>query len=198
MLLEHHHAWDAFSFAQIPSFFIFTSMITFSAKILRFNKKGEKTGWSFIEISKRQAEQLNPGCKKSFRVRGKLDSYKIEKTALLPMGDGKFILPVNAALRKGTGKMAGDTVSVHFELDLRPLKPPTDFIKCLKDDLRAYHFFNTLPKGHQNYFTNWIESAKTIETKTRRITMAVIALGSGQGFGEMVRANKKTAAQKAI
>lgn len=166
-------------------------MIAFTAKILRFGKKGEKTGWSYIEISKRQAEQLNPGCKKSFRVKGQLDKYKIVKTALLPMGDGKFILPINAAMRKGTGKMAGDTLKIQFEVDTMPLKPPADFISCLKDDIRAYDFFNTLPKGHQNYFSNWIESAKTIETKTKRITMAVIALGSGQGFGEMIRANKK-------
>ena len=173
-------------------------MITFSAKILRFSKKGEKTGWSYIEINKRQAEQLNRGSKKSFRIKGLLDNYKIEKTALLPMGDGKFILPINAAIRKGIGKKAGDTLKAQFEVDPRPLKPSADFVNCLKDDMRAYDFFNTLPKGHQNYFTNWIASAKTIETKTKRITMAVIALGAGQGFGEMIRANKKRDTQKVI
>jgi hypothetical protein len=166
-------------------------MITFAAKIQRFEKKGEKTGWSYIEISSRQAEQLNPGCKKSFRIKGQLDSFKIQKTALLPMGDGKFILPINATIRKGTGKTAGDTVKVKFEKDDAPAKLSADFIDCLKDDARAYDFFNTLPKGHQRYFSNWIESAKTIQTKTKRITMAVIALASGQGYGEMIRANKK-------
>lgn len=166
-------------------------MITFTAQILRFSKKGEKTGWSYIEISKRQAQQLNPGCKKSFRVKGQLDGHKIEKTALLPMGDGNFILPINAAMRKGTGKIAGDNLKVQFEIDTKPLKAPSDFVSCLKDDMRANTFFNSLPKGHQNYFINWIGSAKTIETKTKRITMAVIALSSGMGFGEMIRANKK-------
>jgi hypothetical protein len=166
-------------------------MITFTAKVLRFGKKGEKTGWSYIEVNQRQAEQLNPGCKKSFRVKGLLDNFKIRKTALLPMGGGKFILPMNAALRKGTGKAAGDTLKIQFEVDESPLKLSADFINCLKDDARAFDFFKTLPKGHQNYFSNWIESAKTVQTKTKRITMAVIALAAGQGFGEMIRANKR-------
>lgn len=164
--------------------------VIFTARIERFTKKGEKTGWSYIEISERRAGQLNPGCKTSFRVSGLIDQYKIQKAALLPMGDGTFILPINATIRKGTGKKAGDTVKVQFELDEKPAPLSPDLISCLKDDPKAYAYFKTLPKGHQRYFSNWIESAKTTHTKTKRITMAVIALGSGQGFSEMIRANK--------
>lgn len=165
-------------------------MITFSTKIQRFTKNGEKTGWSFIVISSQQAEKLNPGIKKSFRVKGLLDNYKIQRTSLLPIGKGEFILPINASIRKGTGKAAGDTLKVRIELDERQITLSTDFIACLKDDERAYTFFKTLPRGHQNYFSNWIESAKTISTKTKRITMAIIGLAANQGFGEMIRANQ--------
>lgn len=165
-------------------------MIAFSAKILKFADKGEKTGWSYIEVSEKQAEKLKPGCKKSFRVKGQLDQHKIERIALIPMGDGKFILPINASMRKGTGKKAGDVVRVSLELDERGIRLSADFINCLKDEPRAYEFFKSLPQGHQNYFSNWIESAKTTHTKTKRITMAVIALASGQGYPEMIRANK--------
>jgi hypothetical protein len=165
-------------------------MIRFTAKILRFGKQGEKTGWSYIEISQRQAEQLKPGNKKSFRIKGSIDEFRLEKTALLPMGEGNFILPMNAAIRKATGKTEGDTVKVQFELDERPLSLSTTFLKCLKDDARAYTFFKTLPKSHQNYFSKWVDSAKTTQTKTKRITMAVIALASRQGYSEMIRSNK--------
>jgi hypothetical protein len=165
-------------------------MVVFKAKIQRFGKKGEKTGWSYIEISTALAEKINPGVKKSYRVKGKLDSFAIQKTAILPMGDGKFILPMNATLRKGVGKEAGDSISVQLELDERQLTPSADFMKCLKDDARALAHFKSLAKGHQNYFSKWIDSAKTIQTKTKRITMAVIALGQGHGFPEMLRANK--------
>jgi hypothetical protein len=167
-------------------------MITFSTKIRQFGKQGEKTGWTYIEISKRQAEQLKPGYKKSFRIKGLLDNYALEHAALLPMGDGKFILPVNATMRKGTGKKSGDAIKVKFEVDDRAKTLSVDFIKCLRDDAKALAFFKSLPRGHQNYFSNWIESAKTMPTKTKRITVAVIALASGQGFGEMIRANKRS------
>lgn len=165
-------------------------MITFSTRILKFDKKGEKTGWSYIEISKRQAEQLKPECRVSFRIKGSLDAHAINQTALLPMGEGDFILPLNGTMRKAIGKKEGDVLKVKIELDERPLALSSDFVMCLKDDPRAYNFFKTLPKSHQVYFSKWIESAKTISTKTKRITMAVIALGLGQGYPEMIRANK--------
>jgi hypothetical protein len=165
-------------------------MVTFSAKIQRFVTKGEKTGWSYVSISERNADKMNPNCRKSYRVKGTLDSFKIQKVSILPMGDGSFILPINATMRKGTGKQAGDTLKVSLELDARQLQLNADFIQCLKDDARAYDFFQTLPRAHQNYFSKWIDDAKTISTKTKRITMAVIALAQGQGYPEMIRANR--------
>jgi hypothetical protein len=165
-------------------------MITFSAKIQRFASKGEKTGWSYIEISDKNADKINPGCRKSYRVKGTLDAFKIQKTSILPMGDGGFILPINGAMRKGTGKKLGDTLKVSLALDARELQLNSDFMDCLKDDARAYDFFQTLPKSHQSYFSKWIDDAKTISTKTKRITMAVIALAQRQGYGEMIRANR--------
>jgi hypothetical protein len=165
-------------------------MITFSTRILKFQNKGEKTGWRYIEISKRQAEQLKPNNKVSFRVKGLLDQYSIEKTALLPMGEGDFILPINGTIRKAIGKKEGDMLKVRLELDERAIQLSSDFIKCLKDEPKAYDFFKSLPKSHQNYFSKWIEDAKTIQTKTKRITMAVIGLSAGQNYGEMIRANK--------
>jgi hypothetical protein len=165
-------------------------MIKFTTKIKRFAKKGEKTGWSYIEISTKQAESVNPGVKKTYRVKGMLDDHPIQKVAILPMGTGGFILPFNASMRKATQKQAGDTICVQVELDQRQISPSSDFMKCLKDDARALAFFQNLPKGHQNYFSKWIDSAKTIQTKTKRITMAVIALSSGHGFSEMLRAGR--------
>jgi uncharacterized protein YdeI (YjbR/CyaY-like superfamily) len=48
-----------------------------------------------------------------------------------------------------------------------------------------------LSGSHQKYFSKWIESAKTAQTKTKRILMAVTALGQGKGYPEMIRMNKK-------
>jgi hypothetical protein len=165
-------------------------MIQFSTRILRFDKKGEKTGWSYIQISAGQAQKLNPDCKVSFRVKGQLDHYAFEKVALLPMGDGSFILPMNGKIRKALEKHQGDTVHVTMQLDKRTLTLSKDLMDCLKEDPDAFTFFKTLPKSHQQYFSNWIESAKTTQTKTKRIVMAITGLSNKQGFGEMIRASK--------
>lgn len=166
-------------------------MIRFKSLIQKFNKKGEKTGWSYIDIPADIAQKLSPGNKKSFRVKGKLDSFRIEKTSLLPMGDGNFILPINGSIRKGTGKRDGATLTIELEIDKKPIAIDTDFLDCLEEETEGKKFFLSLPKSHQNYFSKWIESAKTDTTKAKRIAMAINALCKKQGFAEMIRASKK-------
>ena len=80
-------------------------------------------------------------------------------------------------------------LKVQLHLD-RPYQLSADFIECLNDEPGARGFFGTLPKGHQNYFSKWIESAKTEPTKAKRIAQAVTALAKKQGFPEMLRALK--------
>jgi hypothetical protein len=165
-------------------------MIKFNTTILKFAQKGEKTGWSYIEISAAQAKKLKPDNKVSFRVKGTLDQFAFEKLALIPMGEGNFILPMNSAIRKAIGKKHGDKVTVAMEADNRELKISHDLMICLKDDPMAMEFFSSLPKSHQHYFSKWIESAKTSGTKAKRIAMAMIAFSKRQGYSEMMRENK--------
>ena len=73
-------------------------MVKFTVTILKFGEQGEKTGWTYITIPAEIALQLMPDNKKSFRVKGKLDEYLIKGVALLPMGEGSFIMALNAAL----------------------------------------------------------------------------------------------------
>ena len=165
-------------------------MIKFNTTILKFDKQGEKTGWTYIEISAAQAKKINPGVKVSYRVKGRLDNYAIEKTAILPMGEGGFIMPLKGEIRKAIGKKMGDKLTVELELDQRQIEPSADFIKCLKQDPEAMKFFKTLPGSHQRYFSKWIDDAKTIQTKTKRIVMAMTAFSKKQSFMEMMRANR--------
>ncbi len=165
-------------------------MITFTTIIKKFAKQGDKTGWTYITIDPEAAELLNPGVRTSYRVKGTLDSFSIEKTALLPMGDGSFILPLNAAFRKGIGKGKDDSLQVKLTVDKEPLALDADFVECLQDEPAALQFFRGLPKGHQAYFSKWIQSAKTDHTRAKRIAMAVTALSRNMGYGEMIRADK--------
>ena len=162
-------------------------MLSFSATILQFAAQGEKTGWTYILVTVALAEKLNPGVKKSFRVKGKLDDFEVEKLALIPMGKGDFILTVNAAIRKGIGKRKGATVKVQLALDHSPILPPAELLECLQDEPEALKYFNSLPQGHRNYFTKWIETAKTEPTKTKRIALVIKTMVRKMDFGAMLR-----------
>jgi hypothetical protein len=87
-------------------------MIQFTTTILKMGQQGEKSGWTYINVPQDLALQLKPGNKKSFRVKGKLDAHAIKAVAILPMGDGNFILPLNAAMRKAIGKKQGAMLQV--------------------------------------------------------------------------------------
>jgi hypothetical protein len=166
-------------------------MIVFTANILKFGQQGEKTGWTYILIPSKLAQQLMPGNKKSFRVKGWLDNYSIRQVALLPMGEGDFIMPLNAEMRKEIKKKNGATLKVQLEVDAEEMKPSADLLECLADEPVALAHFNSLPKGHQRYFTKWIESAKTDPTKAKRIAYTIKFLSKGKNFGEMLRALKE-------
>ncbi|MBK5278634.1 MAG: DUF1905 domain-containing protein [Bacteroidia bacterium] len=166
-------------------------MISYKTTILKFDKQGEKTGWTYVEIPDDLAQHLKPNNKKSFRVKGKLDNYSIKAIALLPMGGGNFIMPLNGAMRKAIGKRHGAQLLMQLERDDKPLMVSADFMICLEDEPKALAFFHKIPKSVQNYFSKWIESAKTEPTKASRIAKAVNALAKSQSFPEMIREFQK-------
>ncbi|MFT3824297.1 MAG: YdeI/OmpD-associated family protein [Chitinophagaceae bacterium] len=166
-------------------------MVQFTTTILQFDTPmGEKTGWTYIQISADIAEQLKPGNKQSFRVKGKLDNYAIKGVALMPMGGGNFIMPLNAAIRKGIDKRKGATLKVQLAVDSKPVEIDAEFMECLSDEPVALEFFKTLSRSHQLYFSKWIESAKTTPTKAKRIAQAVTGLARKMGYPEMIRFNR--------
>lgn len=172
-------------------------MPTFTAILQKFDQKGEKTGWTYIEVPLDVTEAIKPGQKTSFRVKGMLDNFSISLVALLPMGKsgdtaGGFIMPVNATMRRGIRKEAGATVQVDLMVDDSPMPISADLLACLDDDPLAQAHFQTLSRGHQTYFSNWIDEAKTAETKTKRLTQAVMGLAMKMDFGQMIRHFKKS------
>jgi uncharacterized protein YdeI (YjbR/CyaY-like superfamily) len=64
-------------------------------------------------------------------------------------------------------------------------------MECLADEPEAAAFFNSLPGSHQQYFSRWIESAKTDATKTKRIAMAINAFSKKLGYSQMMQLQKK-------
>src|ERR1051325_5216195 len=165
-------------------------MVRFTVTIQQDSRDPEKQGWSFIIINKTISNKLNPGVRKGFRVKGKLDNYEIKQTSLLPVSGERFMLPINARMRKATGKKAGDKLVVEMEVDKTKLKLSTDLLVCLKDEPTAEKYFKSLPPSHQRYFSNWIEGARTEPTRAKRIALTLAALSRQMHFGMMLREEK--------
>lgn len=163
----------------------------FTGTILKYNSNGEKTGWSYIEIDKIKANLLLPNNKKSFRVKGKIDEFEIHQVALMPMGNGNFILPLNQSIRKGIKKSKGATVVLNITVDKSVYEINTHFMECLQDEPLAYAYFKSLTTSHQHYFSKWIDAAKTEPTMVKRISMAVNGLHKKMGYPEMIKWEKQ-------
>lgn len=167
-------------------------MIDFNTLILQFNEQGEKTGWSYIEIPAHLAQQLKPGNKKSFRVKGMLDGFAVSGMALMPMGGGNFIMALKAEVRKGIHKNAGAMLRVILEEDKDyKVEVPADLQECFDFEPQALEFFNSLAKSHRNYFIKWIEGAKTSETRAKRIVNTVNAMLRKWTYNVMIREMRK-------
>lgn len=160
--------------------------VSFSTPIKKFASQGEKTGWTYIEIPVAVTSKLSAGNKKSFRVKGKLDDLTIKNVALLPMGNGIFIMALNAAMRKSIKKIKGGNISVSLQTDNSELPQNKILLECLKDEPEAAAYFESLAPSHRFYYTKWIESAKTESTKTKRIALAINTLSKKMNFAEML------------
>lgn len=165
-------------------------MIEFATTVLRFGEMGEKTGWTYVVIPEPLAQKLKPGNKKSFRVTGTLDAHAIRQVAVMPMGDGAFLLGINAEMRKATGKGQGAEMCIKLEVDDSPILPPAELLECLADEPEAMAYWESISGAHRNYFINHIESAKTVETRTRRVAQSLDALMKKMDYGQMIRAAK--------
>ncbi|HVV54477.1 MAG TPA: YdeI/OmpD-associated family protein [Mucilaginibacter sp.] len=167
-------------------------MVEFTTMMLQFAEQGEKTGWTYIEIPADIAQQLKPGNKKSFRVRGMLDALPVSGMALMPMGEGNFIMALKAEVRRGIHKNAGAMLHVKIEEDTAyKVEIPADLQVCFDFEPEAVEFFNSLAKSHREYFIKWIEDAKTPETRAKRIVNTVNAMLRKWRYNVMMREMRK-------
>lgn len=166
-------------------------MITFEAELERFSKMGEKTGWTFVTIPREIANQIKPDCRKSFRVKGLLDELPVAGMSFIPMGEGDFILALNSTIRKQLKKEEGAKLHLELEEDKTfKIEMPEDLELCLLEERHFMENFLNLPKSHQNYYINWLNTAKTETTRVKRLTQIVVAMDKKQNFSEMMRSYK--------
>jgi hypothetical protein len=166
-------------------------MIQFTALIHQFEKMGEKTGWTYVEIPVDVSQQIKENCKISYRVKGKIDNLPIKGIAVMPMGDGNFILPLKKELQKKIAKRKGAVVNLEIEEDKTfKIEMPEDLRLCFSDVEGTLDQFLSLPKSHQNYYINWINAAKTETTRVKRLTQTIEGIILKMDYGKMIRYNK--------
>lgn len=167
-------------------------MVDFTTIILQFAEQGEKTGWTYVEIPADIAQEMKPGNKKSFRVKGKLDNLDVRGMALMPMGEGNFIMALKKDVCKALHKRRGAMLRVQIEPDNDfKFAIPADLLECFEYEPEGEEFFNSLAESHRGYFVKWIDSAKTDATRANRIANTINAMVRRIDYGTMLRELKK-------
>lgn len=133
--------------------------------IERFPGKG---GWCYVTLPGVKPDHSNPfGW---VRVKGTIDSFELKQYKLMPMGNGRLFLPVRAEIRKFIKKEEGDTVRVTLFTDDSDLQIPQDILASFElAHPRLKEAFDQLSEGQRKGYVDWITSAKTEETKVKRI-----------------------------
>ena len=120
-----------------------------------------------------------------------LDAFAFTGIALMPMGDGNFIMALKADVRKAIHKNEGAMLQVKLEVDNDyKIEIPADLAECFDAEPEALDFLENLPKSHRDYFIKWINDAKTEPTRAKRIVNTVNALVRKMPYNEMMRALK--------
>ncbi len=166
-------------------------MYSFTSIIYRYSSKGEKSGWTYVEIPDDIILKLKLPNKKGFRIKGLMDDVRFEKLSTYPIGEGKFIIAINAEMKKKLGKKEGAMLSINFEKDSAKAPESKELLIALKEDPIALKLFKTQLLSHQNYFHRYVDTAKGADTKAGRIVNVINAMYRKQDFGEMMRSLKK-------
>lgn len=162
-------------------------MVTFEAVVKKDIKNGEKAGWTYVEVPYEIAQIINPGVKTVYRVKGTIENVEIRQIALNPMGEGNYILPLNSQIRKKLPKIESKKLTISLEKETEELPLNIDLLSSIELEPVAQQLFESYSKSHKRYFSNWIETAKTRETKEKRIMMCLFALTNNMDFGQMIR-----------
>jgi hypothetical protein len=94
--------------------------------------------------------------------------------SMVKYGNPQHMIPILKSIREKIGKGSGDTVEVTIKHDTskREVEVPADLKKALKAN-KLKKGFAEYSYSHQREYVMWIEAAKKVETRQRRIEKAM-------------------------
>jgi hypothetical protein len=136
---------------------------------------GNNTG---IVVPDEVIEQLAAGRRPPVLV--SVNGYEYRNT--VGVMNGKAMISVSAAVRTATGLKGGDPVQVTLTVADAPREVvvPDDFAAALAADEQAGAFFGKLSNSLQRYHVDSITSAKSADTRQRRIDKAIALFRAGK------------------
>ena len=90
---------------------------------------------------------------------------------LVRMGGPNHILIILKSIREQISRTFGDEVKVSVELDVeeRMVTVPAELKRAFRENPEARAVFEYLSYTHQKEYVTWIEEAKRVETRGRRV-----------------------------
>ncbi|MBI3626434.1 DUF1905 domain-containing protein [Candidatus Uhrbacteria bacterium] len=151
------------------------SVFRFKARLV-FDPNAAMTGsGTLLNIPKVVSQKLSGMTK----VEGTINGHPFRAT-LEPNPAGGFSVWLNKAMRKGAGADAGDTVKLAVLGPEPEPKISADLRVALSASPEARTLWKDLtPLGRLDWI-RWIESAKQVETRTRRVRRTVEQLSEGK------------------
>ena len=136
---------------------------------------GNNTG---IAVPDEVIEQLAAGKRPPVLVN--VNGYEYRNTVAVT--GGRHMISIRAAVRNATGLKGEDPVRVTLTVadTAREVDVPADFAAALAADERARAFFETLSNSMQRYHVDNVNSAKSADTRQRRIDKAIALFLEGK------------------
>ena len=127
-------------------------------------QKGNNLG---IEVPESIIEKLGAGKKPPVIVTINYYTYKNTVAVM----QGKYLIPLNSEHRKFVNVNGGDQLEIDIELDKLPrnIEIPIELASRFKGESDAKTFFETLAPSNKKKIIVLIETAKTDETRNKRL-----------------------------
>lgn len=147
---------------------------------MRFRAELQRTGGNTtgIEVPDEIVAGLGGGGRP--KVVATLNGYTF-RSSIAKMGDS-YWLGVSAERRAAGGVEGGQVYDVDVELDLAPreIEVPDDLRAALDADPAASAFWETVSYSNKRWHVEQLTSAKTAETRARRVAKSVAMLAEGR------------------